>query len=69
MEKTGPYVYGNVAENKYVLIFFGKRTYFSCLMKNMVDLDRERWVRVASIKKDNIIWACNEENTQRPQNV
>lgn len=42
MEKTGPYVYGNVAENKYVLIFFGKRTYFSCLMKNMVDLDRER---------------------------
>ena len=42
MEKTGPYVYGNVAENKYVLIFFGKRTYFSCLMKNMMDLDRER---------------------------
>lgn len=29
MEKTGPYVYDNIAENKYVLIFFGKRGYIS----------------------------------------
>lgn len=38
-------------------------------MKNMMDLDRERWVRVASIKKGNIIWACDEENRQRPRNA
>lgn len=48
MEKTGPYVYDNVAENKCVLIFFGKRMYFSCLMKNKMDLDREMSTWLAS---------------------
>lgn len=28
-QNTGIYVYGNVAENKYGLIFFGKRRYMS----------------------------------------
>lgn len=42
MEKTGPYVYDNVAENKCVLIFFlGKEDVFQLPNENKMDLDRE----------------------------
>lgn len=67
---TGIYVYGNVAENKYGLIFFGKRRYMSVKQwKNKMDLDVERRVWMAYVKKGIVIWACNEENKQRPRYV
>lgn len=41
-----------------------------CQLNNKkMDLDRERWVWVACAQKDVIIWACNEENKQRPREV
>lgn len=64
------YVWQCSREKVYGLIFFKKKkkTCVSWIMKNKMDLDRQRWVWVAYVKKE-VIRAWSKEYRQMPRDV